>query len=870
MPNYLKINFIVVFLLLMVFAGGEQLMAQNFGNTKSVKVDELSDDQIRMMMQRAKSMGYSDQNIIQYAKSEGLSTVEISKLTRRISKIRIEDNKGKETSTKNDEARKKQALTEYLTALALEGEKESLELENLPINQNFGYSVFNNETRELSFETNLDFPPPPDYILGVGDEIVIDIFGASEWNYTELIQPNGQLFLSNVGPMYLNGLTLAEAEKRIKTRLTSVYPELTGAKATTFLQVSVGIVRNISVNIVGEVNVPGTYTVNALSTVFNGLYAAGGPTLMGTLRDIKVYRNGKEVTVVDIYQFLVFGKTNSNIRLQHDDVIIVGPYANRINIEGAIKRPGYYQMLDGETFESLLKYTGGFTSDAYQKKINLVRNSTEKKQISNIYDSQFSIFEIKDGDQYLVGEIQGTFENRVMIKGSVNRPGNYALTDQMTLMNLIQVANGITGDAFTGRVLITRMRDDFSIETISADLSKIIQGAQPDISLKKEDVIQISSIYDLEEEQFIRLSGEVNSPGVYRYAENLSIEDLLFQANGFKRAAKGGTLFISRRPAQQSANAQIESLQLSINEDLGLSAGEYQLRPFDHVIVRRNPNYYEEKTVQIVGQINLPGTYPIESTNQRISDIISKAGGLNEFAYPEGATLIRKTEFHVSNQEQYQRRLNLTNFLNGLDTAMYSESDLLLISKINEEMTYSNKQNSESAENFTALAKKNRIQELANSGIQTNLNNKEAESIALDLKKLMAQKGSPEDLILEDGDIISIPKKLSTIRVMGKILYPNTLQYEASKSVKHYIGQAGGFSNRAKKKHTYVVYANGNAARTSSFLFFKSYPKVAPGAEVIVPEKPVKIGVNTGDLIAITSSLITSLTLVAITLLNKQ
>ena len=863
-----------IFLILFInfFIGNcslETVSAQGMKRVQSVKVDDLSDDQIRIMMQRAKSMGYSDQNIIQYARSEGFSAMEISKLSRRINKIRAGDNERKSSISDFQEEKKKEILTDYLTQLAFEEEQKEIELEDLPINQNFGYSVFNDETRKLSFETNLNFPPPPNYVLGIGDEIVIDIFGASEWNYTESIQPNGTLFLSNVGPIYLNGLTLKEAHKKIKNRLSSVYVELAGATPSTFLQVSIGMVRNISVNIVGEVNVPGTYTINALSTVFNALYAAGGPTLMGTLRDIKVYRQSEQIATVDIYAFLLEGNSNSNIHLQHNDVIIIGPYKSRIELQGAVKRPGFYETLENETFGDLLTYAGGFISNAYEERISIIRSNDASKKVLDIYKNQFEEFELKDGDLFKIGEIQNRFENRIIIKGAVFRPGPYALTDDLTVTELIEMADGLTGDAFTGRALITRMHPNYSIETLSLNLEKILSGQMEDVKLQKEDVLQINSIYDFEEEKFVRITGEVNNPGVYRFSNNLSLEDLIFQAKGFKKAAIGGTAFISRRPPQQSAYAQIETEQLGINDNLKVSSNEYLLRPFDHVTIRKNPSYFEKKSIQILGQVNLPGTYPIESADERISDVIRKANGLNEFAYAAGATLIRKSEFNRNSNDQQEKKSNLLNFLNNMDTTLYSESDLVVINKINEELSYEQNKNSPKNENLSALAQKNRIKEISNNNTGANINIKEAESIALDLTNILLNPGSIDDLILENGDIINIPKKLSTVSVIGKVLYPNTIGFEPSKGLKYYINEAGGFNNRAKRKQTYVVYANGNAAKTNSFLGIKFYPKIAPGTEIIVPEKPIKVGVNTGDIIAISTSLITSLTLIGVTLLNN-
>ena len=869
MHKYFRI-FLILFLTLFIgICSPETVRAQSMKREQSVKVDDLSDDQIRLMMQRAKSMGYSDQNIIQYARSQGLSAIEMSKLSRRINKIRSGDNKRKSSISDFQEEKKREILTDYLTQLAFEEEQKEIELEDLPINQNFGYSVFNDETRKLSFETNLNFPPPPNYVLGIGDEIVIDIFGASEWNYTESIQPNGKLFLSNVGPIYLNGLTLKEAQTKIKNRLSSVYVELSGTTPSTFLQVSIGMVRNISVNIVGEVNVPGTYTINALTTVFNALYAAGGPTLMGTLRDIKVFRQSEQIATVDIYEFLLKGNSNSNVHLQHNDVIIIGPYKSRIELQGAVKRPGFYETLENETFSDLLTYAGGFVSNAYEERISITRSNNASKKVLDIYKNQFKEFNLKDGDVFSVGEIQNRFENRILIKGAVFRPGPYALKDDITVKKLIDLADGLTGDAFTGRALLTRMHPDYSIETLSLNLEKILSGEMEDVKLQKEDVLQINSIYDFEEEKFVRITGEINNPGVYRFSDNFSLKDLIFQAKGLKKAAKGGTAFISRRPPQQSAYAQIETEQLAITDNLKVSSNEYLLRPFDHVTIRKNPSYFEEKSIQILGQVNLPGTYPIESADERISDVIGKANGLNEFAYPAGATLIRKSEFNRNSNDQQEKKSNLLNFLNNMDTTLYSESDLVVINKINEELGYDQNKNNPKNENLSALAQKNRIKEISNNNTGADINLKEAESIALDLTNILSNPGSIDDLILEDGDIINIPKKLSTVSVMGKVLYPNTIGFESSKGLKYYINEAGGFNNRAKRKHTYVVYANGNAAKTNSFLGIKFYPKIAPGTEIIVPEKPIKVGVNTGDIIAISTSLITSLTLIGVTLLNN-
>ena len=808
-------------------------------------LDDLSDEQLQLLLGRASNLGYSEQDIYSLAEGQGYSAAEILQLRQRIEELGVGGDAGLDL--------RKSTVEPVKGPLP-----DSLRVEQVPF---FGYNLFNPNTRGgISFEPNLFIPATDDYVLGPADEISVSVYGASEKTELAEVNASGFLTLENVGPIFVSGLTLKEAKETISGRLSQYYSDLRSRSPRTFVDISIYRIRTISVSLVGEVRTPGTYSLNGLTTAFNALYIGGGPNVGGTLREIKVIRDGKTVAVVDYYDFLMHGKTDSNVRLRDDDIILVGSHLGRVSVGGEVKRPAVYEVKDGETVQDLLNYAGGFSSNAYRDRVSLRRMTATEKSVADVYASQFELFEVKDGDDISVGEILDRYANRVTIKGSVFRPGQYAIEEGLTLSKLLERAEGLKGDAFTERALVTRTKPDLSTEIISVALADLLNTGQGDIALQREDVVQILSIYDLEEETFVQVSGEVNRPGAYKYSTNMTVRDLIFMANGFRESAATGNVEISSRPENQSRNNLAEIQVLDIDESLTLSQQDQVvvLRPFDHVFVRRNPNFFEEKTVQITGQVKFPGKYAIVSDGERISNIIERAGGLLNSAYVPGANLIRETEYFRIENDALLRQEFLLATLESMDTLNLSEADEKFIEEAYEELEVMGRLPEEENVGLASTAKRERLLELAERNpLLGGLELKETESIALNLAQILRNPGSDEDFFLENGDIINIPKELKTIRLRGKVLYPNTVRFEDGRGLKYFIGKAGGFDTRAKKSKTYVVYANGDVSRTNSFLFMRSYPKPQPGSEVIVPSKPPKIPLKPGEIVGLTSGLAT-------------
>ncbi|MEM9324888.1 MAG: SLBB domain-containing protein [Bacteroidota bacterium] len=810
-------------------------------------MDDLSDDQLRALMGRAASSGYSEQEIYTLAEQRGYSAVEIIKLRERVRALKSQETVASAPAE----------VMQDPPQGTRRRPKDSVRIAPL---QYFGYDFFNANNTELSFEPNLYVPPTDDYVLGPRDKFAVYLYGASEKNQGVEVNASGFVVLDNIGPIFVSGLTFGEARDRIKMRLGKYYEDLLSRNPQTFLEISMSQVRTINVNLVGEVRTPGTYSVNGFTTVFNALYAGGGPTKNGTLRAIKVIRNGEPVATVDYYDFLMSGNTKSNITLKDDDIILVGSHLGRVRVFGEVNRPAIYEIEEGESVEDILSYAGGFTSEAYRDRIGLTRKNGVDKSVADVFASQYQVFRLDDGDELFVGKILDRYTNRVSIKGAVYRPGQYALEEGLTLSKLLNRADGLTGDAFTGRALITRTKPDLSTETISVALDELLSSGLGDIPLQREDVIQVLSTYDLQEELFVQISGEVNRPGSYRYSANMNVTDLLFLAQGFKESAATGNVEVSSRPDNQNRGNLAEIRILSVSKDLELVSEDQDLmlKPFDHVFVRRNPDYFEEKTIQITGEVQFPGKYALVSEEERISDIIGRAGGLLGSAYVPGANIIRETEYFRVENDVLKRQEYLLATLQSMDSTNLTEADIKFIEEVFQELDNAGLQPIEENEGLASAAKRARLIELAQRNpFLGGLDLKRSESIALDLASILNSPKGAEDFFLESGDIINIPRELKTIRLRGKVLYPNAVRYEPRRSLKHFIDKAGGFDTRAKKSKTYVVYANGDVSRTSSFLFFRSYPRPEPGSEVIIPAKPPKIPLKPGEVVAITGGLAT-------------
>jgi protein involved in polysaccharide export with SLBB domain len=831
---------------------------QAMPDISSLKVDDLSDAQLQELVRRATDSGLSEAELLQMAQVRGVPTSELEKLRKRLEELDMQGSGVRASSEASKREPRRQMDFNEITQGLFQFQ------EGMDISENesdiFGMDLFYNKDRRLNFEPNLNLATPTTYVLGAGDMLYIDIYGQSERYFEANVTPEGNVILENIGPINVSGLTIGEATQVIKNRLSNYFTGLTGSNPTTFLQISLGNIRTIQVHLVGELRLPGTFTLSSFSTVFNALYAAGGPNTNGTMRKVQLIRDNKPLAEIDIYDFLLRGQANLNQQLQDQDVILVKPFSARVQIQGEVKRPAVFEMKEGETLQDVLQYAGGFTDAAFKERVSVIRNTGKEKAVSDVYLDQFSIFSIKGGDQYTVGRILDRFNNRVQIKGAVFREGNFALSDGLTLMDLIDKADGLRGEAYLASASVLRTKEDLTTELIQVNLREIMAGNEPDVVLEPEDIVRISSIYDLNEEFYVKITGEVREPGIYPYSSNMTAEDLIVAAGGLRESASSSNIEIARRTKSANAGDISEIIPVKINEDLSFGLESTALQPFDNLLIRRKPNFDLEKLVQIEGQVNSPGEYAVANANERISDIIRRAGGLTSFAYPQGATLIRRTEFYQTESERLRKEKDLLNLYQRLatDSADPTESQAMLLGRLNDPLFDSSALEGENEEDIITQTKEEILTDITQnrSGL-TNIKIKETEAIAIDLQAILKNPGSGYDLILEEGDIISIPKQLQTVRLRGEVIYPTTVRHVPSRSMGYYINRAGGFDTRAKKRRTYVVYANGEVARTKSFLFIKSYPSVEPGSEIIVPSKGPRLPLLPGQIIGATTGLAT-------------
>ena len=621
----------------------------------------------------------------------------------------------------------------------------------------------------------------------------------------------------------------------------------------TFVNISVGIPRAVRINIVGEVNLPGTYNFSAFNTVYNAIYVAGGITENATLRNVKLYRNNKLVNTIDIYNFLNRGDQSSNIRLENNDLIVVGPYTNRVSIFGGVKTPGKFEIKNGETVADLINYAGGFSEESYSKSLRITRVFDDKYKIVDVNSDQFEFFQLKSGDKIEIDKVIEKYDNRLILKGSVYRPGIFALKDGMTVKDLIKKGEGLKPDTYMERSFITRTNEDFSTTNISFDLKKQLNSLEDPIILKKDDVLNILSINDLKDDNYIEISGEISKPGIYPYSNNLTLNDLILLAGGVRKNATLASIEVSRaNKSDENQTAQIFNLSLS---DLK-SESNFDLEPFDNVIIRKNPEIDIKRFARIEGEVKYPGEYAISSKKERISDLINRSGGPNEYAYYKGATLIRKTEFAEESSVIENEIKDLTRLKEKILTNLnLTESEKLLVSRIDSDIEKLNIENSTN-QDFSSFVKKERISEIVKrNAMDGDIPLAKSESIGINLGQILKNPGLKSDLLIEDGDIIIIPKKLETVRLRGELLYPTTVRHSSTRGLKYYINSAGGFDLKAKRSSTYVVYSNGDVARTKKFLFFNLYPKAEPGCEVIVPKKSDKNPLAVSQILNFTTGL---------------
>lgn len=864
-----------VFIILLLWIGFVSLaLAQSLGNLSSLKVDDLSDAQIEQLIKRAESSGLSSSQLETMAREQGLSPIEASKLRDRISKLGKSGLSGT-NSSKSDLKR------EYNDSEGMNDSFDSLRKSDpyydlTPTQKKiFGYKLFHN--RNLDFNPSLNLPTPPNYIIGAGDQLLIDVYGASQQSFDLTVTPEGRILIPNLGPIQVGGNTIEAAGSRLKTSLGKIYSGLLGSNPNTFIQIRLGNIRSIKVSMVGELTKPGSYILPSFATVFNGLYAAGGPNENGAFRNIQVYRNSRLVATVDIYQFLILGDQSSNITLQDNDVIIVPPVESRVEISGPVRREGLFEIKPNETLFDLYKYTGGFLPKAFQGRVTIRRFENNSRKVIDVPADQFQIFSPKDGDEILIGEALDRFSNRVQIEGAVMRPGEYSLEEGvLTVKGLIAKAQGIKPEAFTVRATLYRTNSDLTLAAQTLDLKAILDGVNEDIVLKNEDLLFIPSKYDIQEEFYVKISGEVNLPGSYPYASSMTIGDLILRSGGLLQSATNSSIEIARRIRDASSGKRAEIVTLSINPNLQLSEEEKNtpLMPFDHVFIRRSPGFEREQLVRIQGEVVYPGDFAISSANERISDVIKRAGGLNQFAYPKGANLIRRTVYFKDVSEAEMKELILREIKSKLDPEKNrkgNQAESLLFDRIEKKIEnieeIKKEKEKEDAEKMLSqyFSMDSTFLDSAINAVRV----KEQDLVGIDLEAILTNPGGPDDLILQEGDIIQIPKQLQTVRMVGEVLMPTTARYAKNRGVKSYVSRAGGFTESARKSKTYVIYANGDARRTHSVLGLIFYPNLEPGAEIVVPKKPERQRLTPAAWLGLASSLATIGILVQ-TLVNNQ
>ena len=688
----------------------------------------------------------------------------------------------------------------------------------------FGRNIFNNEL--LTFESSKNLPTPSDYVLGAGDVVIIDVWGASQKFIETTISPDGKIVLDNVGPLHIAGKTVEAANKYLKTVLENVYTE-------SNMNLSLGTTRSIVVQVLGEVVTPGNYTLSALSTAFNALYAAGGISEIGTLRSINVFRNGKNIAEIDVYDYIFNGATTGNVRLQDNDVISVGTYNAIVDVQGKVKRPMMYELKENEPLSSALNYAGGFAGDAYSEKIRVVRKSGREYSLFTVDRKDMGTFVMHDGDCVSVDSIISRFSNMVEITGAVFYPGQYQFDEEVnTVSELIGIAGGVREDAFLNRAILHHRNYNNTIEAQSIDVKGIMDGTAADVSLRNNDVLFIPSESDMRGDEVVTIKGEVNFPGEYAFAENTTIEDAVLRAGGLTRAASVAKVDVFRQLYNPLAVAEndtvVEVFTFNIKDGFVVD-GEagFVLKPFDEVYVRRSPAFNEICNVRINGAVTFQGTYALQSKNVRLSEIIKQAGGLSASAYVQGASLKRKaTDIELEQSELVQTLSNVEFYENIIEN--------------NRDVDFA----------------------LVDSMLGMRSDKSGMMSVAIDLQKAMEKPGSHYDIVLRDGDVLTVPEYSSTVKVQGEVKYPTAISWKKGKTVKYYINHAGGFRGSAKKNGIYVIKQNGSVERIS-----RCSRKVEPGCEIIVPRNKIRRNISTGEIMTIGTSTV-SLATMLVTLMN--
>ncbi len=777
----------------------------------------MTDEQVKTFVIEAQSKGISQQEIAKELLVRGVSMDQVNRIKREMQSR----GQAKAADLVSDELRMRTTSEEMLESKAEDESDSKIEI--------FGHRIFRN--KDVAFEASYNLPTPSDYKLGPGDQVAIDVWGASQSSLLKMISPDGNISVENLGPIYLSGLTVDQANKLLKRKFESIYSGLNDENPVSNIRLSLAQNRAIQVHVMGEVTNPGTYTMSSFSTIFNALYLSGGVNDRGSLRLVKVYRKDKPIATYDVYDFILNGNSNMGIRLEDNDVVVVDTYKNLVNVTGAVKRPMYYEILDGETVGEVLKYAGGLAENAYKEDVRIARSGKHEREILTVAKAEFEQTKMQDGDVLSVDVIAPTFSNMVEIQGAVYRPGKFQLSDNIaTVRQLIECAGGLKDEAFLNRAILNRRKPNNTMENVAIDLKQLLEGAIADIPLKKNDVLLIHEWSEVYEMRTITISGEVLFAGAYEYRDNMTVEDAVLGAGGLKESASAVRVLVARRPKDAYSTTEMDTIsqlfELTLNDSLDVVDNpSFVLKPFDEIVVRKSPGYNIQEKVFIDGEILFPGAYVLPSKHVTLSQLVKMSGGCTSEAYLQSAKLLRK-------KTEAERKLAKKSLRAALELATNREDSLAIIKQQQEE-----EEEEEEEEG--------------------------AYSIAIDLAEAMENPGADADILLQEGDRLVIPRRIDVVRVSGEVMVPNAISYKDGKSLKYYINQAGGYTEDAKKAKIYVVHANGEVEKVN-----RRSRSIYPGSEIVVSAKKKREGGMTAAQLVSLSSATTSLATVVLALMN--
>ena len=873
------------FLLLLILIVGIHLsFAQTAGN--------ISDAQILQIISAANQRGMSSQEVAAFAKSKGYSDQDISAIMQRANTLNANNGAGQSSSS----SMLRQQVQFGQSDIFKTGSFDTASLNNQE-SKIFGYEVFHNNS--ISFSPNMNMATPKDYVVGPGDQLIVQVYGIAQASFNLYVNTEGKVVIPNVGVVHVGSLSIDAVKTMLTQKIGTRYAGLQGSNPSSFLMLTVGNIRTIKINIVGDVKTPGTYELPSFTTIFNALYAAGGPTINGSFREVQLFRGGKQIANTDLYEFLLKGKTDKNLRLEDNDVLLIPKYNKRVELVGEVRRNLFFELKGKETVETLIEMAGGFTESAYKKMVTIQRINGLNKSIINVTDKEQASTVLEDGDFIAIGKTLTNYKNRIQILGSVNRTGDYELKANMKVADLVELAGGLKADAFYKRAILYRTNNDLQQESINIDLSKAIEKENTNnIILQKEDLLVIASIYDIKENYFVTLQGEVNQTGVFPYTKGMTIGELILKANGFKEAASGSSIELVRRVRDD--NDKIANIiHVEVEKDLSIknTDKDIALEPFDQVYVRAAVGFRNLKKVYVQGEANYTGQFIMDKPNMTIGDLLKRAGGVLNSSNVKGAVLIRRTIFYnkVSNENEYLNRLEelRARYVDSTNSG-FTESAKRKLNQIDKEINelYVKKiKNQETSADIGNLSKssdprnkkdttsktKNKTEQENIEDLKTALqarvfknlrdvtvNEDQYQFVSINLEKIIAtNSASKYDVQLQEGDILYIPTFNETVSVSGDVLYPVAVKYEEGATLKDYINQAGGFNNTALKSKAYVVEANGVVKRTHQFFGIRFYPEIAAGAQIFVPQNnKQKSNLSIDRILGLTSSLVTTYLLI--------